>query len=116
MSDITNLFGAGGIPAAGGVSGPQLAYGVWGGHQSELANASLFGHTGTGLSTMKTYADAGAQMKSVQQLQEMSQADTSAMTNFANTQKAQLGNQIAGLGTNLGGGDSGGFSSGGSFG
>ena len=103
MSGISNLFGGSGISSQGGVTPPQMSYGLWGQHEGELANANLFGHTGTGMSTMNTFADAGSQMYGVQQLQQMSQQDASAMQNYTNQQKQQLSGQIGGLGSALGG-------------
>jgi hypothetical protein len=103
MSGISNIFGGSGISPEGGVSPSQMSYGLWGQHEGELANASLFGNTGTGQSTMSTFADAGSVAGGIQQLAGMSQADTSAMQNYANQQKAQLQGQIGGLGSALGG-------------
>jgi hypothetical protein len=115
IGNIGNLFGGGGISnAAGGISGPQAALGQFTGGESELANAAKMGGKGIGQSTMGTYADAGSLMSQVLQDQQMSAADTSALTNFNNQQKAQASQSIGSLGGLLGGG--GGFSNTGSFG
>jgi hypothetical protein len=117
IGNIGNLFGGGGVSnAAGGISGPQAALGMFTGSESEMANAAKFGKAGMGQSTGSTYADAGSLMSQVLADQQMSAADTSALTNFNNQQKAQASQNIGSLGGLLGGSSGGGFSNTGSFG
>jgi hypothetical protein len=122
IGNIGNLFGGGGVSnAAGGISGPQAALGMLTGSSSELANAAKFGSSkmgggGIGQSTMSTYADAGSLMSQVLADQQMSAADTSALTNYNNQQKAQASQNIGSLGGLLGSSSGGGFSNTGSFG
>jgi hypothetical protein len=117
IGNIGNLFGGGGVSnAAGGISGPQAALGQFTGSESELANAAKFGNAGMGQSTGSTYADAGSLMSQVLADQQMSAADTSALTNYNNQQKAQASQNIGSLGGLLGGSSGGGFSNTGSFG
>lgn len=117
IGNIGNLFGGGGVSnAAGGISGPQAALGMFTGSEGELANAAKMGNAGIGQSTMSTYADAGSLMSQVLADQQMSAADTSALTNYNNQQKAQASQNIGSLGGLLGGNTGGGFSNTGSFG
>jgi hypothetical protein len=117
IGNIGNLFGGGGISnAAGGISGPQAALGMFTGSENEVGRAIQGAHAGSpGQSTMNTYADAGSLMSQVLADQQMSAADTSALTNYNNQQKAQASQNIGSLGGLLGG-SSGGFSNTGSFG
>jgi hypothetical protein len=109
---LGSLFG-GGIAGGGqgGISGPQAALGQWTTSQGELANAAQNASRGTGQGTMPTYADAGSTLAGALLDAQMSNADTSAMTNYNNQQKAQLSSGIGSLGSLLGGGGSGGSTS-----
>jgi hypothetical protein len=94
----------GGKDTQGGISPEQMALTQFTFGENALQNASAFGNTGTGASTMHTMADAGSYMGQALEAQKLSQADAGAMSQFNQQQKSNLSSGIGGLGSSIGAG------------